>query len=204
MQGVVAARSLDLLPGLSGVVQLQTGSAVSLNSTALAMALMAGPSRAGEWSAVVGVPDFGFEAAAEFGLDLDRTVVVPDPGEHWLSVTAGLIDIAGVILLRPPRTVTAHEAERLRSRLRQKDAALLALGSWPRAQARLDVHQSSWLGLGAGHGHLTARRVLVRLSSPGAPERHVAVWLPGTDLEVRHTDHGYPPALTDLTEARVG
>ena len=53
------------------------------------MSLMAGPSQAGEWTAVVGVPEFGFDAALAFGVDLGRCIVVPEPGEHWLSVTAG-------------------------------------------------------------------------------------------------------------------
>ena len=88
------------------------------------MALMAGPSHAGEWTAVVGVPDFGLEAAAAYGLDLDRTVIVPRPGEHWLSVAAGLLEVATVVAIRPPARVTEHQAERLRARLRQKDAAL--------------------------------------------------------------------------------
>ena len=110
---------------------------------------------------MVGVPDFGLEAAAAYGLDLDRTVVVPRPGEHWLSVTAGLLDVAGVVLVRPYAAVTEHQAERLRARLRQKDAALVCLGVWPRADATLRVTRSTWVGLGQGHGHLVARQVEV-------------------------------------------
>ena len=92
---------MESLPGLAGVLQLKTGGAYAVDSPSLAMALMAGPSQAGEWSAVVGMPDFGLEAAAAYGLDLDRTVVVPDPGEHWLSVTAGLLEVATLVLVRP-------------------------------------------------------------------------------------------------------
>ena len=77
------------------------------------MALLAGPSQAGEWSAVVGVPDLGLEAAAAYGLDLDRTVVVPRPGEHWLSVTAGLLEVGRWSLVRPYARVSEHQAERL-------------------------------------------------------------------------------------------
>ena len=72
-----------------------------MDSPSLAMALVAGPSQAGEWIAMVGAPDFGLEAAAGFGIDLERTVVVPRPGEHWLSVAAGLLEVAGVVMVKP-------------------------------------------------------------------------------------------------------
>ena len=54
---------------------------------------------------MVGAPDLGYEAAAELGVDLERTIVVPHPGEHWLSVVAALVDVASVVLVRPPVAV---------------------------------------------------------------------------------------------------
>ena len=184
MQGTTTARTLPILPALAGLIELRTGLAYAVDSLGLVMALMAGPSRAGEWSAVVGAPDFGFDAAVGFGVDLERTVVVPDPGEHWMSVTAGLVDVASVVVVRPPAPVTEHQAERLRARLRQKDALLICWGDWPRCEVRLSVQQSRWQGLGQGHGHLRGRRALVSVSRSGAPVRQVGMWLPGTDQEV--------------------
>jgi len=183
MQGSAVTRTLASLPGMAGVLRLKTGGAYAVDSPSLAMALMAGPSQAGEWTAVVGAPDFGMEAAAEVGVDLARMVVVPRPGEHWLSVTAGLLDVAGVVVVRPPSPVTAGQAERIRARLRQKDAALVCWGSWPRCDATLSVTDSSWLGLGHGHGHLRARQVVVTVSQ-GGPVRRVPLWLPGLDAEI--------------------
>jgi hypothetical protein len=165
------------------VLQLKTGGAYAVDSPSLAMALMAGPSRAGEWSAVVGAGDFGLEAAAAYGLDLDRTVIIPEPGELWLSVTAGLLEVATVVAVRPPGQVSEQQAERLRSRLRQKDAALVCLGDWPRSDATLRITGSAWFGLGRGHGHLTGRQVEVLITSAGPPRR-VWLWLPGPDLDV--------------------
>lgn len=186
MQGSAVTRTLESLPGLAGVLSLKTGGAYATDSLSLAMALLAGPSSAGEWAAVVGVPDFGLEAAAAYGLDLDRTVVVPRPGEHWLSVTAGLLDVAGVVLVHPYAAVTEHQAERLRARLRQKDAALVCLGAWPRADATLRVTRSAWVGLGQGHGHLVARQVEV-LVGTGASPHSVSLWLPAPDQTVLAT-----------------
>lgn len=184
MQGAAVSRHLPSIPGLADVMGLRTGAAYGVDSASLALALLAGPSQAGEWVAVVGASDLGFEAAADFGVDLSRTIVVPRPGEHWLSVTAGLIDVATVILVKPPVAVSEHQAERLKSRLRQKDATLVCWGSWPRCEAQLSVRSSTWTGLGRGHGRLRGRRVVVDVVRGSAPRRSVGLWLPGIDTEV--------------------
>ncbi|HEU5486650.1 MAG TPA: hypothetical protein VFU98_17215 [Microlunatus sp.] len=191
MQGAAVTRQLPLLPGLADVVSLQTGVVCTLDSPGLAMSLMAGPSQAGEWTAVVGVPEFGFDAALAFGVDLARCIVVPEPGEHWLSVTAGLVEVATVVLVRPPVPVSDQQSARMLARLRQKDAALLVdtglLGdrAWPRPQRRLTVVDNRWSGLGRGHGHLQGRRVTVRSRGGGVPDRTVDLWLPDQRLDVR-------------------
>ena len=64
----------------------ETGGSYTVDSASLALALLAGPSAAGGWCGVVGVGDFGVEAAQALGVDLDRTVLVPDPGDQWLEV----------------------------------------------------------------------------------------------------------------------
>jgi hypothetical protein len=192
MQGPAISRTLESLPGLSALVQIRTGEAYAVDSPSLAMALVAGPSQAGEWIAFVGVPDLGLEAAAQFGIDLDRTVVVPRPGELWLSVTAGLLDVATVVVVNPPVPVAAQQAERLKSRLRMKDAALVCWGDWPRSDATLTITESSWVGLGHGHGRLTARRIVVSVRQ-GGPVRHVPLWLPDPDQQVAERDHEVVP-----------
>jgi hypothetical protein len=163
------------------------------------MAMVAGASQAGEWIAVVGAPDLGLEAAAGFGIDLERTVVVPHPGELWLSVTAGLLDVATLVIVKPPMPVSAQQAERLKSRLRIKDAALVCWGEWPRSDATLTITESSWLGLGQGHGRLTARRVVVSVRQ-GGPVRRIPLWLPGVDQQIAMRDDTVVP----LAVAKVG
>jgi hypothetical protein len=199
MQGSAISRTLESVPGLSGVIQLRTGEAYAVDSPSLAMALVAGPSQVGEWIAIVGAPDFGLEAAAGFGVDLERTVVVPRPGELWLSVTAGLLDVATVVIVQPPVPVSAQQAERLKSRLRMKDAALVCWGEWPRSDAALTITESSWLGLGSGHGRLTARRVVVSVRQNG-PVRRVPLWLPGIDQQIAELDH----TVVSLAVAQAG
>lgn len=201
MQGAGVSRGLEMLPGLAELIRLRTGEAYTVDGPSLALALAAGPSRSGEWTGIVGLPDLGFEAAAGFGLDLGRTVVVPRPGEHWLSVTAGLLDVATVVLVRPPVPVTEHQAERIRARMRQKDAALIVCGRWPRAEADLVVSESDWRGLGRGHGHLVSRRVVVTVRRSG-PLRRESLWLPGVDQQVSVAAE--EPPVSALAAVRAG
>ena len=90
---------VDLLPGGA----LNAGSSYSVvGSTTLALALLQGASAAGAWCAVVGMPDLGIEAAAGLGVDLERLVLVPHPGDRWLAVVPALIDVVSIVLVRPP------------------------------------------------------------------------------------------------------
>ncbi|MGA8846143.1 MAG: hypothetical protein WB471_05970 [Nocardioides sp.] len=152
------------LPALAGLVPMQAGSTYGVDSVSLALALAAGASQAGEWVGFAGWPDLGIEAAARIGIDLDRTVLVPDPGEHWLEVTAALVDVLRVVVLRAPAKVSAREAEVLDSRLRTRSAVLVVCGAWPKLEARLSLEQTVWSGPQAGRGALTERltRVAVR------------------------------------------
>jgi hypothetical protein len=194
MQGSAISRALESLPGLSGVIQLRTGEAYAVDSPSLAMGMVAGASQAGEWIGIVGATDLGLEAAAGFGIDLERTVVVPHPGELWLSVTAGLLDVVSIVIVKPSVSVSAQQAERLKSRLRIKDAALVCWGEWPRSDATLTITESSWLGLGHGHGRLTARRVVVSIRQ-GGPVRRVPLWLPGLDQQVAERNDQVVPLV---------
>ncbi|QNO38717.1 hypothetical protein H4J02_06960 [Protaetiibacter sp. SSC-01] len=158
------------------------GSYVVDGSTALALELLREPSRAGSWCAVVGVPDLGLEAAAAAGLDLERLVLVPQPGDQWLSVVSALVDAVAVVLVQPPARARVGDAaaSRLASRLRQREAVLVSTRDWPRAHARLSVAESDWAGIGAGFGHLAARQVTVASSSPSwqGRTRSRRLWLP--------------------------
>src|SRR6476660_4208687 len=138
--------ALPTLPGLADVVPLQAGSTYGVDSSSLALALAAGASRAGEWVGFAGCADFGAEAAAELGVELTRTVLVPDPGEHWLEVTAALVDVLRVVVLRPPATVDQRTAGILDSRLRTRSSVLVVHGAWHRVEARLTTETSGWFG----------------------------------------------------------
>jgi hypothetical protein len=170
----------QLLPGGS----LRQGAVYSVaHSATLIMALLAGPSAAGSWCGVVGVPEFGIEAAGSFGIDLERLVLVPDPGDQWLAVTAAVADVMGVVVLRPPKRASDGNLSRLAARLRQRGSTLIVLGSWPQSEAMLSLSESEWSGIGVGHGHLAARQVTVTVSTrfEGRP-RSARLWLPDPEL----------------------
>lgn len=188
MQGRPASQPVATHPALSGLLQLQAGSTYGVDSTSLAMALMAGPSADGAWCGVVGSAQLGLEAAAETGIDLRRTILVPDPGDAWLEVTAALIDVLGVVLLAVPSRATDKDVSRISARLRQRGGILIAHGSWPRCEARLTMRDVQWVGLGRGHGHLQGRQVTVEVRRGAGPARTGRLWLPDTDQSIRRVD----------------
>jgi hypothetical protein len=183
---LAAERLLPVLPALApllGAPGLRRGTTVGVTgSTALALALVAGPSAAGSWVAAVGLPDLGVVAAAEAGVVLDRFALVAGPPRRlWATVVAALVDGVDVVLVRPPAGTRAADARRLAARVRERGAVLVALGDWPEApELLLAVTGCAWEGLGQGHGHLTARRVEVLVTGRGAAsrERRAHLWLP--------------------------
>jgi hypothetical protein len=162
-----------------------------VGSTSLALAVAAAPSAAGSWIGIVGVPTLGLAAAAGFGVDLDRVLLVADPGEPggpaWATVVATLLDAVDLVVVRPPRRVPMGEGRRLAARARERGSVLLRLGStadWPEgADASLTVVATEWHGLGQGHGHLRARRATVEAGGRRGLDRprRVDLWLPSPD-----------------------
>ncbi|CAN5179610.1 hypothetical protein BH11ACT5_BH11ACT5_00940 [soil metagenome] len=180
-------------PAIAGLLPgggLQQGAAYSVDRSAmLLMTLLAAPSAAGTWCGIVGMPEFGVEAAQHFGVDLDRLVLVPHPGDQWLAVTAAVADVMGVVVTRPPKRATDSSVARLAARLRQRGTTLLVLGPWPQTEAMLSLSQSEWHGIGEGHGHLAAREVTVTVTSRTTSRpRSARLWLPDAGETVRRAE----------------
>lgn len=188
MQGRPAAQPVATHPAFAGLLQLQAGSTYSVDSMSLATALMAGPSADGAWCGVVGAPELGLEAAAAAGVELRRTILVPDPGESWLEVVAALVDVLTVVVLRAPVQVAPKDVSRMSARLRQRGGILIAYGDWPRSDARLSLREIEWVGVGRGHGHLQARQVTVEVQRGTAPARRRRLWMPDAGQVIRHVE----------------
>jgi hypothetical protein len=218
----------DLVPG-GGLVR---GSVVHVEgdrgATSLAWALVAGPSRAGAWTAVVGCPDVGLAAAAEMGLALDRLALVaePPPGE-WATVVAALVGAVDVVVVSPSHRVRAGDARRLVARARERGTILLQIPSRGpsgrqvtapglEVDLRLSVLDARWQGLGRGHGHLQARRITVETGGRGRAARplRAELWCPDPQGRVtlitravsadRRPDEVTAAARATATERLVG
>ncbi len=158
LEGGPSRLPVPVVPALAGLVQLRTGGVYGVDSAGLAMSLVAGASSAGEWVGFAGWDDFGAEAAQQRGIALSRTVLVPAPGPHWLEVTAALVDVLKVVVLRAPGGVDAKSAALLEARLRARSAVLVVQGEWPRCETRIGAEQVVWEGLDRGRGRLRERR----------------------------------------------
>jgi hypothetical protein len=204
--------SVPVLPALRPLVPggaLRPGTVVGVDgpgATSLGLALLAGAATGDGWCAAVGLPELGVVAAAEMGADLERLLLVDHPGPRWPEVVATLIDVAELILLRPPVRPDAVARRRLTALARRDRCVLAALGPWEGAAIRLGVADAEWTGLGAGHGHLRGRRALVTAGGRGAagPGRSARIWLPGPDGTVT-TDESVRPAagVPEVAERRA-
>jgi hypothetical protein len=166
----VAPELAPLFPGGA----LRRGTVVSVSgSTSLLLALLAGPSGVGSWTAVVGLPSLGAVAAAEAGIDLGRCALVPAPGPTWATVVAALLDALDVVAVATGSGLRgrAADARRLAARARERGSVLVVAGAWEGADVRLSVASSSWTGLGRGHGRLCDRTLEVVAEGRGAAAR---------------------------------
>lgn len=173
----VAAELTAVLPGL------RRGSTVAVRAGAssLVLALLAGVSGGGGWSAVVGMPRLSGLAAAAAGVDLSRLALVPHPGPDWPVVVAALLDGVDLVVVAPPGPVAPRLAARLAARARLRGNVLMPYGQWEGADLTLSVEADVWHGLGVGRGRLRWRESTVRAWGRGAAHRprQIRVQLPG-------------------------
>lgn len=166
-------------PSLATVLPdgLRRGTSVSVSgSLSLLLAVLGGPSSAGAWCALVGMPAISAEAAVEYGVELPRLPVITEPGPRWATMVGALLDTVDVVVARPPAKLAAGDVQRLAARARSRDAVLIAyLGttarSWPAADLRLDVRDSEWEGAVDGSGRLASRRLTVFAEGRGKAAR---------------------------------
>ena len=193
-------RVLPVLPAVESLLAgrgLQRGTVVQVNggagATSLALAVAAGPTRAGSWVACVGLPELGWAAAAASGVELERLVVVRPTERSWATVVAALVDAFDVVLCGLDRSPSAADVRRLQARARERGAVLVVVGgtagsvgparrSWPdAADVDISVVRSEWSGLGEGWGSLHSRRITVETGGRRGMRRgrRIDLWLPG-------------------------
>lgn len=164
-------------------------------AVSMALALAARATTTGSWLAAIGVPVLGVEAVAEFGVPLERLVVVETDGRPgaWAERVGAAADGFDLVLTRPP-TGAERVLRKVRQRLQAHGVVLLAVGpSTPGLACDIEFTTTAveWAGLGSGHGSLAARRAHVRVGGRRMPrpvEREL--WLPGRCGGVHAVDQG--------------
>jgi hypothetical protein len=171
----------SLLPD-AGLRPGTTTSITGVGAISLALSLVARATK-DSWTASIGMPALGLRAADELGIDLDRFVVVDDPGKQWIDVLAALVDAFDVVLAHPPPT---RHARKVSARVREQDAVLVVIGQWVESDVRIAGGTSQWHGIGRGYGHLEARTIDVTVSGRRAATRprDATLWLPDPDGNV--------------------
>lgn len=159
---------LPLDPALEGLLPdpgLRVGSSYSISpSPSLLGALLAAPSQKGSWCAIIGMPTIGVEAMSDLGVELERLILVPDPGPRWLTVATALSEVIPIIAVHPRSRVSDADITRLNARLRDRGCTLLVTAPWPQSEATIRVEETEWHGLGSGWGLLSDRTVTLRAS----------------------------------------
>ncbi|AEG44174.1 hypothetical protein [Isoptericola variabilis] len=183
-----------LLPG--GVLR-GGGTLAVRGSTSLLLALLAAPSQEGAWVAFVGAPAVGMLAAADVGVVLERTALVPRPGPDAPAVVAALLDGMDVVVTGPRAALTDADRRRLAARARERGALLASTTAWPGAHVTLDARGGSWAGVDAGAGWLRRRTLSVLRTGRGAAARPVEI-----DVEVPTVVE--PPAPTSEVGSETG
>ncbi len=224
-------RTIVVLPAFEELLPqavMQRGSVVECAGSAavsLALALAAGPSLAGAWVGVAGLPHVGVAAAVELGVAPERLVMVAEPAQRfddgqWAEVLAAMIDGFDVLLLGPgAHAVKAVTARRLVARLQSRGAVLLSVLSSGvgssgvvssggvsgvfGADLRFEATAAVWQGLGDGHGVARGRRASVQLSGRRVPRpRRAEMWLPTADGAVEAVvSIAVPSTVTDTAPA---
>lgn len=167
----------DLFPG-----GLQRGSTLSVSSVSLVFSLLAGPTQAGSWAAIVGFPDAGVAAAEELGVELKRCAFIPFfTAATTAKVVAALIDSVDVVVLRNTNSISSADVRRLTARARERRCVLvLNQCTWPGiTPLTLKTGVPIWQCTANGRGRLKGRWMRVSASGRGSmsKSKEAEVWL---------------------------
>lgn len=164
------------LVGLFPAGGLVLGTTVAMRGSRAVLLSLLAPITQHTRAMVVGMPELGMLAAAEYGIDTERLALVPHPGAQVVKVVAAALDGFAVVVLAAEHGLGTGQrgvtlARRLSGRARSRAAVLLTFGNWPAPELTLNCSQARWHGLGHGHGHLTGHEITVETTGRGAAGR---------------------------------
>lgn len=180
-------RSLPVHPALHETLgpQLRTGSVYAfLGATSIGVGLLSSAALAQTWCAAVGFPNLGLESAGEWGIDLQRLILVPHPTpDQWIDCVSTLVEAVDVVLACAPPPLAPSTRSRLEARLRHRGAVLIVADAWPRAAATITARTSRWRGLDCGHGHLMGRELTLETTRGHRTRLTTVQWPPDAPTE---------------------
>jgi hypothetical protein len=184
------AATIPVLPGLDALFPekgLTPGAVYSLPPhTSVMWALLAEATTNGHYVATVGRHHLGFHAAIEYGVALERLIVVPPIGRQWWSAVAALVDVVSIVVFSPTGPIPSPSArDTLGARARERGCALMTTSSWPGAHGQVVVEDAQWEGLGEGHGVLSSHELTLCYSPRhGASSHRVRLMRDGTGSHI--------------------
>ena len=165
---------------------LKPGAVYCLPShTSVMWALIAHATQRDHWVASVGNDHLGFSAAIDYGVSIDRVLVVPRTGSWWQVVSA-FVDVVSVVVFHPHGPLPSPTSrDALLARARERGVAILVRGDWPHPHARIGVEATRWSGLGQGDGVLTSQDLTLSYHPRhGSGVRRVTLMRDGSGVRV--------------------
>ena len=165
--GRLPTATIPVSPGLEALFPekgLAPGAIYTLSPhTSVVWALIAEATQNGHYVASVGRNHLGFHAAVEYGVALERLIIVPPIGHQWWSAVAALVDVVSIVVFSPHGPLPSPGArDILTARARERGCALLVASPWPGAHGQIVVEDAQWGGLGPGHGVLSTHELTLR------------------------------------------
>ncbi|MCD0445914.1 hypothetical protein LO763_20085 [Glycomyces sp. A-F 0318] len=202
--GIPARHSLPVTTDISrllpsGALAAQAAiSAGAVGALGLLWRLLAGPTTAGAWCAVVGLRRLYPLAAAAAGADLDRIALVDAAGPRIADAANALADGLAALVV-PSAAFTPAQTRRLASKARRAGTALIWWETRPvvGVDARLSVTRVRWEGLRPnedrryGHGALRSCELDV-----------AAAWRTGRGARESVWPYGGRPEASNVVELR--
>jgi hypothetical protein len=156
------------------MTRFAAGSVLRLSGSMAALWAIAGVALGSEdWCVVVGLPDAGLLAAAEAGLALDRTVLIPYLDTEVLRVLAGLVDAYALVVIGP-LNISGADRRRIEARLRYTGGRLIVFGDWKGARVTVKVSRVLIEGLGENERQVGTLKLDSEISFRGGFARGIS------------------------------
>jgi hypothetical protein len=126
---------------------------------------------------VIGWPDLSLAGVVERG-DLERVIVVPEPGPDPLAVIGVLVEGLDLVVAHwpVPAELPPARARPLLARLREGVSVLVLVGAWVASPSlRLSAEVITFRGIGAGTGRIRGVDIAVRVEMKGRPPASATV-----------------------------